>query len=600
MLPFTVMSQELIWDSEQAFTTQNIQSKQTSGIDTIVVASSILVRGKVDVPKMITLKFTQNGRLKIENEKSSITVNGTIEASKNQIFDHSNSGVLTYDGSSVSNVKLLGTKIFYPEWWGFIPNVVPSNTTNPEKSNTRHFTVGKEMMLDVAASGGGEIHFSEGVYYIRDLIIDFDNVIVSGEGRKTILRTDRKNFETSTRRGALFSIQGPTTEKLYHKLFPEGKYQTGNFTFDNVQKTIENITIRDLTIEWNDISALEDPAMNGLTIINARNVLIDNVHVDLKGANRAFYIGAYFDGDVTENITIQNSSCVASRTGVFILHGFDQLDVIRRKLVLDNIEIQNNDFDVVGLETMEFVNNEQLNVEWLDRYGSGVFLGGSEFTSTFEVKGTTIFRKLGRILIDGNRIKNADFGVRADFGNKHENKGYDHEVIIRNNHFIDFTHVGVLAPFTTTFIIDNIFDVEQLLPVRKDVFEAEKKGYFATAIHIAKAPWEFFKSRHGPDNVVIQGNTFNGCYQQYVPVVMQPNNDAILDVRNNTFNYDTSCSVPTNDIVIATSRRKFRTKRATVRLSNNLRDSSNQSSTDASVQLDVRREKHITLIDNER
>jgi|GEM_PF-6676275 len=589
-------AQDFVWDRTMPFTTQNIMNLAASAPATIVVSDKIMIAGIVEVPEWVTLKFQNNGILKIENESSSLYIRGKVDVGSQQIFDLTNRGVLTYDGTSISNITFFQNKVYHPEWWGFIPNEVPTRPDGVSK-NSINYLLAKEMMLDIAASGGGELHFSEGVYYIRDFVIDFDNITVSGEGRKTILRFDRLNFGTSTRRGGIFTIQGPTTEKYYNKLIPDGAYQTGNFTFGKLQKTIQNIVVKNLSIEWEEQSALEDPAMNGLTIVNAQNVTIDNVHVDLKGANRAFYIGTLFDGDVTENITIQNSSCVASRTGVLILHGFDSLDSIRRKIILDSIIIQNNEFDVVGLPSIEQVKNGQLNVDYLDRYGSGVLFGGSEFTTTFENRGDTIYRRVGSILIQNNTIKNADFGVLANFSNKDENKGFVHKVTIDNNSFIDFKYIGILSPFTDAVITNNIFKVLQLITLTDSVLDSGKKGYISSAIQIVKAPWEFFKSKHGPENITLQGNKVIGCFERTPPFIIQPNKDATITINNNTFDYDTSCSPPQNDVVITTNRRKFRTKKATVILQNNVRDTSNQSSEKASVLLDVRRKKHITLIE---
>lgn len=592
----SVYAQDLVWDITTPFTSQNIIKIVGTAPVTLVISDKITVSGNVEVPEWVILKFQSNGRLKIENENSSLFIRGKVDVGVQQIFDMSNRGVLTYDGTSISNITFFQNKVFYPEWWGIMPNIIPTRPDGVSK-NSMHYLLAKEMMLDIAASGGGELHFSEGVYYIRDVVIDFDNITVSGEGRKTILRFDRSNFGTSTRRGGIFTIQGPTTEKYYNKLIPEGAYQTGNFTFNTQQKTIQNVLVKNLSIEWNEQSALEDPAMNGLTIVNAQNVTIDNVHVDLKGANRAFYIGTLFEGDTTENITIKNSSCVASRTGVLILHGFDNLDAIRNKIILDKVTIKNNNFDVVGLKSVEQVTNGQLNIDYLDRYGSGILFGGSEFTKTFENRGDTVYRRVGSVLIEGNKIQNADFGVLAHFSNSDENKGYDHKITINNNDFLSFKYVGILSPFTNATITNNNFIVTQLVPITEAVLDSKKKGYIASAIHIAKAPWEYFKSNHGPEKIIIQGNIVKGCFQLNAPFVIQPNRDATISISENTFDYDSSCTAPQNDVIITTNRRKFKTKNATIILQNNVRDSSNQTREKASVLLDVRRKKHITLIE---
>ena len=254
----------------------------------IKIVQPIEINNEVIVPGNATLQFEKNGKLRIANEQSYLTIEGPIVADKQQIFDVSAKGVTSYRFESISNIKMTQHNFYYPEWWGVFPNVIPGKNGNTLSRASHHLWM-KEMMLDVAASGGGNIEFSEGIYYIRDLIVDFSNVKVYGQGiGKTILRFDRDNFGYSTRRGGIVTIQGPTAEKFYSKVYPQGVPIAGNFSFEGKQETIENIEFSDVTIEWNAEATVEDPSMNGLAVVNARNVLIENVHVSLFGANRAF------------------------------------------------------------------------------------------------------------------------------------------------------------------------------------------------------------------------------------------------------------------------------------------------------------------------
>lgn len=587
-------AQDIVWDKGMPFTTQNIANIAGTVPVTIIISDKIEVIGNVEVAPNVTLKFTDRGRLRITNENSFLIIKGMLDAKQQHIFDVSAKGVLTYDAKSISNITIFANKRFYPEWWGFFPNVIPE-PTGSNTTNALHYTLCKEIMLDISASGGGDLHFSDGVYYLRDIVIDADNITVSGNGIQSVLRFDRKNFKYSTRRGGIFTIQGPTTEKYYNKNFPEGKYQTGNFLFDKEHKTIENIVVKDLVIEWDPIAAEEDPAMNGLSIVNAINVTIDNVHVNLFGANRAFYIGTLFDEDVTENITIKNSSCEQSRTGVFILHGFDEKK-LRRKLVLDNINIESNNFKLVRPPKLN-IQNQQLYVEYIDKYSSGIYFAGSEFTSSFIEDGMLVNRTLGTFTIKNNIIENADFGIRSWFGNKDEFKGYKHNITIEGNTFLNFVFTGIFSPFSNATILNNTFIINQLVPIPTYFSSENEEGFLAAAIHIAKAPWPDFRSKHGPDNVVVKGNTIRGCFINTIPIIVQPNKDATIKIVDNNISYDSSCVKPQNDVVVTTSRRKFKTKKATIIFQNNTEDTSNQSKQPASLFLDVRREKHITLIE---
>ena len=590
----SVYAQDIVWDKASSFTTQNITKKAGASPITIVISDKTEVSGTVEVGANVTLKFTDNGRLRIANEQSSLLVKGKINAGIQQIFDVSASGVASYNYESASNITLQQTKIVYPEWWGIFPNIIPGKNgdTGSEK---RHHAFLKEIMLDLASSGGGIIQFSEGVYYIRDIVIDSDNITVLGKGKSTILRFDRDNYGYSTRRGGLFTIQGVTLEKYYSKVFTEGQHLAGNFLYDKEQYSIKNVVVRDLAIEWNLDATAEDPSMNGLTIVNAINVVIENVHVNMFGANRAFYIGSNSDGDVTENITIKNCTGVQSRTGVFILHGYDSKDYIRNKMSLGNILIENNTFDVVRIPELD-IKNIHIVEKYLDKYATGFYFIGNEFTKSFNLGDVLIERNLGPITIKNNTINNADIGIRSWLPGEDERKDYIQKVTVEGNTFNNFKYVGVFMPFANATIKNNIFKAGTLIPLPLEFQNDNEEGFIASAIHIAKAPWKDFKSKQGPTDVLVEGNTISGCFLGTNPIVVQPNNEGVVKLKDNKIIYDSSCKRPQNEIVITTNRRKFRTKNATIVLENNIENSSNQSPESASVLLDVRRKKHLTIL----
>ena len=592
---FLGFGQEVIWNPDTPFTTENISAISSRSTDTIIIKDVLRIDKVVEVPAHLTLKFLPKAKLRISNEESFLIVNGGIDAGLQEIFDLSADGVTSYGFESISNITLKNTKVFFPEWWGVFPNIIPG-INGDTKSKARHHLFLKEMMLDVAASGGGEVRFSEGVYYIRDIVIDSDNITVRGEREKTILRFDRDNYKFSTRRGGIFTIQGPTTEKYYNKTVPQGIHVAGNFRYDTLQKTIDNIVVKDLSIEWHIDAAKEDPSMNGLTIVNATNVIIDNVHVNLFGANRAFYIGTIFDGDITENIVIKNSSCRNSRTGVFVLHGYDSNNSKRREMALGNITISNNHFKVVEIPEVN-IQHEHIVEKYLDKYASGIYFIGNEYTSDFIEQGREYVRNIGLFIIENNIIENADFGIRSWIPNKDVNKNYIHDVRIVGNTFINFRYTGIFSPFKTAVIEGNIFNSDFLSRIPKEVYEANEEEHIASSIHIAKAPWKVYRSKNGPDDVIVSGNTINGCFDNTTPIVVQPNEKGTVKLDNNIFQYDSSCIDPQFDMVITTNRRKFRTKRATIILSNNREINpitTNQSP--SRFKLDVRRKRLINLL----
>tara|TARA_R110002072_G_scaffold7503_2_gene40395 strand:- start:131130 stop:132965 length:1836 start_codon:yes stop_codon:yes gene_type:complete len=597
MFATVLYANEIDWNPAEPFTSQNILNKVGKSPATIMISDPLNIEGNVDIPIHVTLNFKEGGMLVIKSEASSLTIKGPILAKQQQIFDVSARGVTSYKFESISNITMFQNKIYYPEWWGVFPNVVPGQNGNTLNKASHHLFL-KEMMLDVGASGGGEIHFSEGVYYIRDLVIDYDNIHVIGAGKeRTILRFDRKNYKYSTRRGGLITIQGPTLEKYYSQVFTEGVPLAGNYSYTEAQKTIENISFRNMTIEWHPDATTEDPSMNGVAVVNAKNVVVDSVHVNLYGANRAFFIGSSFDGDVTENVTLSNSSCVESRTGVFLLTGYAKNEDPRTNLAVSDIKIINNHFKVAPMDEIDVL-NPHIILRYLDTYASGIFFIGNEYTTSFTNKdGIEIRRNIGSFLIEGNTIENADYGIRSWYGNKDEHKAYVHDVEIIGNTFKNFRFIGVMAPFNKTMIKDNFFSTELLVPIPEEVQLDRGENHTAAAIYIAKAPWRKYRSRHGPENVTVQNNIIKGCFLNTNPIVIQPKEEGEIRVLDNKIDYDTSCIKPNFDVVFTTDRGEFRTKRATLIIGNN-KDTSNQNPSDASLLLDVRRKKHITLIED--
>ncbi|MDX1461433.1 MAG: hypothetical protein R3359_00130 [Marinirhabdus sp.] len=595
---FTATAQELDWSSNADFNTEKLL--EISGqAQMLTIDAPVLIEGTVQVPENLTLRFTKNGVFRIANEQSFLIINGPIVAGRQQIFDVSANGVTSYRFESASNIQLLSNQRYFPEWWGVFPNVIPGKNGNTLPKASHHQFM-KEMMLDIAASNGGELVFDEGVYYIRDLIIDFDNIEIRGQGTSnTTLRFDAENYGFSTRRGTIIMIQGPTLEKFYSKLVPEGIPIAGNFNFTEEQRTIENIIVRDFSLEWEEGAAKADPSMNGIAVMNARNVLIDNVHVDLFGANRAFFLGNAFDGDVTENITVANSSCVNSRTGVFVLSGYAKDEDPRQKLVLDNINILDNHLIVTPMPEVD-VKNEHLVLRYLDQYASGVFFIGNEYTTSFTAPdGRRIERHTGRFLIDGNIIENADFGIRSWYGNADEHKSYVHDVTISNNYFENFQFIGAMAPFKTSKVVNNIFSVNTLSPIPSWVEDDRGEDYQASAIFAAKAPYQKYNSEHGPERVQIDNNIFLGCFENTNPIVVRPKDKATVVLNNNNMVYSNTCKSPTNDIVITTNKINYGSEEATIYMGENQKSSALSPIEDINVKIDARK-KNITIVSEDQ
>lgn len=586
--------QSLHWDPNVPFTTVEITAKTQGSYNHLIIDAPVEVQGLVSLPEYLAVSVVGQGNFVIKSAQTRLAILGPLKADRKPIFNLSAPGVTTFGTNSDSNIRLPGTAVFYPEWWGLMPNLRPSQDDS-KATNALNYKLTKEIMLDMASSGGGHLSFGEGIYYIRDIVIDSDNITVSGQGRKTVLKFDRWNYKTSTRRGGIFTIQGPTAEKYVVAALKDPVSITGNKVFTK-NRTIENIVVRDLSIEWETLAAVEDPAMNGLTVVNAQNVLIDNVHVNLFGANRAFYVASLFDGDKTQNVTIQNSSCQQSRTGVFILHGFENNEFRRSQKVLDNIKILNNKFDVVPMGRIN-VKNFHLNLAYLDPFSTGVYFAGSEYTESYQNGGIVYEHLVGSFLIEGNEFNNADFGVRSLLPSRKPFKNYIHQVKIADNTFRNYKYTGIYTTFKEIEITGNKFLVDQLVELPEDISTKENKGYKATGITIAKAPWPIFHSYHGPEKATINNNVFSGCFLGARPIDLTMNDRATAYITNNTVMYDSSCQLPNFDLKVNIDRDQFNNKRATIVLENNIETNKNRTKNKPwNIWQNARRKRLIELV----
>lgn len=590
----SLCGQSLRWDPTVNFTSRQIENMAPNGFNELIIDSPINIDSEVIIPQHLSVKVEGNGVFIISDAASKLIILGELIASRKTIFDLSGKKVISYNTESVSNIRLPATKVFYPEWWGLMPNVQPAQD-DTKAPNTINYRLCKEIMLDIAASGGGELSFGKGVYYIRDLIVDSSDISIIGQGSETVLKFDRQNYRISTRRGTILAIQGPTIERYYNRTTDKELPIRGNYEYTSTE-SIANITVKDLTIEWDPISAMQDPAMNGVAVTNAHNVLIENVTVKLYGANRAFYIATLFDQDKTYNVTVRNCKAISSRTGVFILHGFETEGKERNGLLLDSINILNNEFNVTRMPNLN-VKNLHILVRNLDPFATGIYFAGSEYTEPFQNKGITKNNRVGSFLIKGNVINNADFGLRCWFPNRKEFKDYVHSIAIVENKFYNYRFTGIYSTFKSVTIAGNEFVMDQLLPLSTEVQGKANRGYVATSITIAKAPWPIFHSPHGPESVTIKNNVFSGCYVGTFPIQVTMNDGGITYLTDNVINYDTSCDIPDFDVRVITDKDRWNSRRTTLVLDNNKR-SGNQSTIQNEWTFDLkrRRKNHIRLL----
>ena len=509
--------------------------------------------------KNICLKFENYGQLIIDDQNdmgtdlTDLKILGTIDAGRQHIF---NVKALNKPNDALGNPVLnedsdiiFGTqRNFYPEWWG----VVSSVDENDLPSATNNYVFSRQMMLDIGYSGGGHIQFAAGLYLIRDLVIDFDNITVSGAGAGiTTLKYDVVNHNysqdssigVSTRQGGLFIVQGPTVNGA-----------NGNYTYTaENQKQIENIVVRDLSIAFDSLAATVDPLMNGLTIVNAKNVSIDHVNVDLYKANRAFYIYVANDHQKTEKVTIQDCYVVNSRTGVFVKHIGSATATGGGDQSIKDIAIVNNEFNVSAVP-YSFIDNSDVEAKhWADIVSSGIaFENEGEFTNTLDQDNMI----LGQFTIAANVFNNADVGIR--FKNQDTSiSQYRHVLNIKDNQFYNFKYFGIWGIFKNANIEGNTFDSVVMEGYEKDSdmpvdsqFDRYNTNQFF--FNVKSAPIAIIKQNHidsitnggsyiGPDFVNIGNNMFrnaltaNTNYQLDATIYLKTGNSSTVNVYNNYF-----------------------------------------------------------------
>jgi hypothetical protein len=328
-----------------------------------------------------------------------LTFTGLVTAPRYQIF-----------GGSIG-ITLTGNDKIYPEWFGVIPN--DGGTTNKEAQNKR--------MMNCVQASAGHLVFGDGTYYMRDLLVDGSNVEISGQGRSTILRNARTYWGSSTRFGNFMGVYSPNMDAD-----PTGLLGNLTWTVTSQQK---NVKLHDFDVYWDDGGV--DLSMNGLAILGYDNVQATNVHINMHGANRAYYIGGGSIDMKTENITLQFCKSFECTTGAFVSEG---LTPTNTGVVLRNITIENCVFNV----TSALANS------------SGLYHHGSSST------GITA----GRITFSNNVVYGGKCGVLTTApGGTSRLQCF---LTVENNYFSAFTEQGIHIYLKRARIANNTFDTTVL------------------------------------------------------------------------------------------------------------------------------------------
>ncbi|QEC52145.1 hypothetical protein EDD80_1174 [Anseongella ginsenosidimutans] len=494
-------AREIYWPEGLEFNSKNIQfiHRGNSNVTIRFSRQTEIGGNPLVVNENISLFFTDQGQLVI-GPNEAIHINGIVQAQRKRIFINANTS------DDLPEIKFGRLRDFYPEWWGVVPNVKPQSPWN-NYENVR------QMMLDLRNSNGGHLHFAEGIYFIRDLIIDFSNLTVSGAGNKTILKYDDRlnSLVTTTRQGQIVAVRGPSRE---------GKLM-GNWHWA-IDEQIENVTIKDISIiyEHRNKKAF-DPLLNGLVVMNAKDIKIENVKINLSGGNRGIYIGAWLSNEQTENIIIRRCEIRECLTGIFITHGAKTYGKTRKNRVLSDVLVQ---------ECRIYVQRSKVDRS-PSGYSSGVYIHGS-------VNDNEITSNAGKIQIVNNEIQNADIGVRLEF---------PVTVIIRDNLISAFKFCGISGLFKDCTILGNYFDTHSLQ-------NAGLFNYNNAAINLRANALDGDDRRSNALDVT--GNIFHNISSERGgpishTIFVMPTTSNLITIVDNSFKYEgaaNSRSIPLSDI----------------------------------------------------
>ena len=336
---------------------------------------------------------------------SDLVFGGDIIAGRYQIF------------KGTADITCAYTDEIYPEWFNILSDSDGDlGTTNKEAENKR--------MMRCVQTSEGHLVFGAGTYYMRDLLIDQNNVTVSGQGRKTVIQNS-PFWNSSTRLGTVVSFYGPTIEG---GISPS----VGNNTW-TANESKRNCVIKDLDIAFDDTGLATDDTMNGLAIVGFSNVTVERVNINLNGANRAFYIGTFSTDHVTNNVIVRDCKSYLSSTGVFISEGLTTTSTGQE---LKNIVVECCEFNVIS------------------RAGTDPKGASSGLYHHSASPSTTI--KTGNINFKNNYVIGGTCGVFQS--GPGASSRLTANLIVENNEFENFLEQGILTYAKRATFSNNLFD----------------------------------------------------------------------------------------------------------------------------------------------
>jgi len=331
--------------------------------------------------------------------------NGNVTAPRSEIF--LGDGDIVLNGSS---------RVVYPEWFGIF---------NFDNGNDGSVNLDSNIRRAGRCNGDSQcaIEFGNGLYYIRDFLIDQSNSGIIGQGKdNTFLKNSIVN-NTSTRFGVQVTIFAPTTA------LPAN---LGNRNWVGTSTTTD-CYIRDLTIVWNDTDTVAtDPQMNCFAWLGCQGGEIRNVHASLPTGQRAFAIQTNDQDQETEDVLMTGCSSDGGISGIYLSEGF----VTNTGKTFKNIQVINNHFSVRLVAS-----DEPLGPS------SSIILHGLEVPANIDVT---------EVIIRDNHCEGGAKGVHTQ--SPDVTTKWNSKVILEANSFKDFREQGILSYIEDMDIIRNTFD----------------------------------------------------------------------------------------------------------------------------------------------
>tara|TARA_R110002096_G_scaffold368011_1_gene561268 strand:- start:159 stop:2444 length:2286 start_codon:yes stop_codon:yes gene_type:complete len=334
--------------------------------------------------------------------------NGIVTARRTEIFPG--------DGDIVLNGPM---RVVYPEWFGIFSEIDGNDGSENLDSNTRR--AGRCVGDSECA-----IEFGNGLYYIRDFLLDQSNSGMIGQGKDNTFIKNSPANAGSTRLGVFTSIFAPTDEL-------PANLGNRNWT---ATATITDCYMKDFTVVWDD-TGFPDPLMNGLAVLGVQGATIENIHASLPTGNRAFAVQTFNTDQKTEDILFTRCSSDGSLTGIYISEGFEP-GFIRTGKTFKNIQVIDNHFSVRHVSSAD---------AGIPGQSSPVLFHGGEDPEAIEA---------GVVTFKGNHCEGGAAGVYSTAPDSTDK--FNSKVIIEGNGFINFREQGVISYVEDMEIINNTFD----------------------------------------------------------------------------------------------------------------------------------------------